>query len=158
MGGGLIRVLGIEPVTRGFGWSVVEGMERLVDWGIVTRREARERRLKWLLSQYRPTAVAVPTLPVTRRKSHAAAVLSLIDTSMESTGYAVQGVPRSLVLEEFSGCAATTRRSVAKALSNQFPSLGIVDETRPWWWKDETERLSVFWSLALAIASQRCRN
>ena len=37
------RIITIDPVTRGFGFAVLEGPEDLIDWGV---KEARNRDKK----------------------------------------------------------------------------------------------------------------
>jgi len=34
----VIRVLAIDPSTRGFGFAVLEGPSRLIDWGVKETR------------------------------------------------------------------------------------------------------------------------
>ena len=42
-----IRVLAIDPSTRGFGFAVLEGPERLIDWGVKeTKIDKNKRTLK----------------------------------------------------------------------------------------------------------------
>src|SRR5258707_1427486 len=58
-----ICVLAIDPSTRGFGFAVLEGPNRLIDWGVKeTRTDKRERALRWtveLIQRYRPSVIVV---------------------------------------------------------------------------------------------------
>jgi len=57
------RVLAIDPSTRGFGFAVLEGPDRLSDWGVKeTRTDKKVRALRWtaeLIDYYRPNVVVV---------------------------------------------------------------------------------------------------
>jgi RNase H-fold protein (predicted Holliday junction resolvase) len=56
-----IRVLAIDPSTRGFGFAVLEGPDRLIDWGVKeTKMDKNRRALKLiaqLIEQYEPSTV-----------------------------------------------------------------------------------------------------
>src|SRR5207237_8486309 len=58
-----IRVLAIDPSTRGFGFSVLEGPDRLIDWGVKeTKKNKSARTLKLiedLIDRYQPSAIVV---------------------------------------------------------------------------------------------------
>src|SRR5215467_2993393 len=58
-----IRVLAVDPSTRGFGFAVLEGPDRLIDWGVKeTKTDKQSRSLKLiahLIEQYQPTVVVV---------------------------------------------------------------------------------------------------
>src|SRR6266511_3573381 len=54
-----IRVLAVDPSTRGFGFAVLEGPSRLIDWGVKeTKTDKTRRSLKLiadLIEQYEPS-------------------------------------------------------------------------------------------------------
>jgi RNase H-fold protein (predicted Holliday junction resolvase) len=53
-----IRVLAIDPSTRGFGYAVIEGRESLIDWGVKETKTDKNRRslelIADLIEQYEP--------------------------------------------------------------------------------------------------------
>src|SRR5262245_1336760 len=57
------RVIAIDPSTRGFGFAVLEGPNRLIDWGVKeTKTDKKNRSLKLigdLIEQYQPSVVVV---------------------------------------------------------------------------------------------------
>src|SRR5882762_9400337 len=57
------RILAIDPSTRGFGFVVLEGPSRLIDWGVKeTKTDKNKRSLKLianLIEQYGPAAIVV---------------------------------------------------------------------------------------------------
>lgn len=40
-----IRVLAIDPSTRGFGFAVLEGPNRLIDWGVKETKVDKKRKI-----------------------------------------------------------------------------------------------------------------
>src|SRR6266481_1293411 len=58
-----IRVLAVDPSTRGFGFAVLEGPNRLIDWGVKetkTNKNARTLKLiEDLIDRYQPSAIVV---------------------------------------------------------------------------------------------------
>src|SRR5205823_11133206 len=58
-----IRLLAIDPSTRGFGFAVLEGPERLIDWGVKeTKKNKNPRTLKLiddLIDRYQPSVIVV---------------------------------------------------------------------------------------------------
>src|SRR5712672_348599 len=61
-----IRILGIAPSTRGFGFAVLEPQNTLVDWGVKTvkgeKNSATIARIEDLILQYQPDVITVPTV------------------------------------------------------------------------------------------------
>ena len=57
------RVLAIDPTYRGFGFAVLEGPRRLIDWGVKQMRRTKTARTilqsKALMEQYCPDVVVV---------------------------------------------------------------------------------------------------
>ena len=58
-----IRVLAIDPSTRGFGFAVLEGPNRLIDWGVKeTKTDKKRRTLKLIediIDRYQPRVIVV---------------------------------------------------------------------------------------------------
>jgi RNase H-fold protein (predicted Holliday junction resolvase) len=58
-----IRVLAIDPSTRGFGFAILEGPERLIDWGVKETTVDKNRRvlklINDLIDEYQPNAIIV---------------------------------------------------------------------------------------------------
>src|SRR5215472_11813525 len=58
-----IRVLAIDPSTRGFGFAILEGPNRLIDWGVKeTKTDKKNRSLKLitgLIELYQPSVIVV---------------------------------------------------------------------------------------------------
>src|SRR6266481_7687487 len=58
-----ICVLAIDPSTRGFGFAVLEGPDRLIDWGVKeTKANKNAKSLKLiedLIDRYQPSVIVV---------------------------------------------------------------------------------------------------
>jgi RNase H-fold protein (predicted Holliday junction resolvase) len=58
-----ICVLAVDPSTRGFGFAVLEGPNRFIDWGVKeTKTDKKRRSLKLiddLIERYQPSVVVV---------------------------------------------------------------------------------------------------
>ncbi len=57
------RVLAIDPTTKGFGFAVMEGPEKLIDWGVKGVRGSKNseclRLISGLIDQYQPDVIVV---------------------------------------------------------------------------------------------------
>src|SRR6266478_4453441 len=58
-----ICVLAIDPSTRGFGFAILEGSNRLIDWGVKeTKKNKNARTLKLiedLIDRYQPSVIVL---------------------------------------------------------------------------------------------------
>src|SRR5882672_2531225 len=79
------RVLAIDPISRGFGFAVFEGPERLIDWGVAhVRGEDRQakclKRVAGLVQRYEPGIVVVENWgkPGGRRRERARVLIQRI--------------------------------------------------------------------------------
>src|SRR5262249_55925015 len=57
------RVLAVDPSTRGFGFAVLEGHDRLIDWGVKETKTDKKRRtlvfINDLIDHYQPSVIVV---------------------------------------------------------------------------------------------------
>src|SRR3989442_1683627 len=58
-----IRVLAIDPTTKGFGFAIFEGPERLIDWGVAyvgrDKKAGALLRVTALIRRYDPDVVVI---------------------------------------------------------------------------------------------------
>src|SRR6059058_5802033 len=58
-----IRVLAIDPSTRGFGFAVLEGPNLLIDWGVKESKTDKNKRslrlISELIEQYEPSVLVL---------------------------------------------------------------------------------------------------
>src|SRR5439155_27108136 len=58
-----IRVLAIDPSTRGFGFAIIEGPNRLIDWGVketkVNKKIKALKLIDGLIDRYQPNLLVL---------------------------------------------------------------------------------------------------
>ncbi len=153
-----IRILAIDPYTKGFGFAVLEGPERLIDWGI--KEPARDKTVRCLeqvselIQQYEPNVVVVEEYWVKKSKrskwSH-----EFIDNVIELAfmkKVESHSFSRVQVKQAFAPFGAHTKYAVASVLVEYFPELAprLPPVRKPW--MSEDCRMSIFDAISLAWA------
>lgn len=101
------RAVSVVPITSGFCFAVLEGSERLLDWGI--RRvapagyELFSDRLESIISRSQPSLLIVENPFDSNRKTRA---LDRLDASMKlgrSSGLTLEMVSRDSLLQHLGG-------------------------------------------------------
>jgi Holliday junction resolvasome RuvABC endonuclease subunit len=160
-----LRLLSISPSTRGFGFAVLEGDERLVDWGV--RRVSSNKnaqslaKIKELIGQYQPDVIAVEDcLAKESRRSLRVRKLNKQILALAATcKLKTMPVPQSEVIRTFFPDGNGTKHSVAEAIANRFSDeLGfrLPPKRKPW--MSEDARMNIFDAVALALTSPLTRN
>jgi Holliday junction resolvasome RuvABC endonuclease subunit len=149
-----IRVMAIDPASRGFGFALLEGPERLVDWGFRNATSDKDARsigyLNALLALYKPDVLVLEAYDARRsrrsvRIQKLARAFGVLAKKHEMLCVGISGVA---VRAAFPSCP--TKYDIARALVTQFP------ETQPWCpprrkiWLSEDSRINIFDALALA--------
>jgi hypothetical protein len=155
---GYQRILSVDPSRTGFGFVILEGGQRLVDWGVArlwsTSDQEFVARLETLTDRYGPALLVVEDLSESRRRGRAARRIELVKTYAASRGIRVVAVTRRIVRSVFAE-AGTTKHEIAVALAVEFPELaGRVPPQRKLW-MSEDERMSLFDALSFAVAALR---
>lgn len=153
------RVLAIDPVSRGFGFVVLEDEPlQLVDWGVKTC--AREvggclLPLRRMLTRYQPTAIVLEDA----REARTPRALAL-EGFLASVGDALVDGPvplrvysRSMVREAFRPAGAFTKEEIARKLAVRFPELvpRVPPSRTIRIWASEDSRMSIFDALSFAM-------
>ena len=151
------RVLSIDPTSRGFGYAVLEGATRLIDWGTKDSGRADDsaalRDIGELLEHYCPDVVILEKTRETdsRRRHRARGLISAIGELAESRGIGNVSVSRRSVLHLFAGGRAINKRAIALAISNHFPELAPRVPPVRKAWMSEDARTSIFDAVAFAL-------
>lgn len=152
---GRARILSIDPISRGFAYVVLEGPERLIDWGVTyasgISKHSFLERLKELMNEYQPDLLVSQRYGTRhgRRNTRANAILHRLEAFADSTSIPLRTVSRAEVHSAFRGVA--NKYEIAKVLVRFFPEL----ETRlpryrkPWMCEDE--RMNVFDALSFVF-------
>jgi hypothetical protein len=150
-------ILAIYPTPRGFGFVVLEGRNRTIDWGTKEARGDKNsitlKKAGELMSWYRPHLLIIENTQATssrrvrriRNLHH-----ELIDLAITHK-IAVRQFARSEIKAAFASRAASTRYEIAQAISRELPDL------EPWLprpkkiWESEDRKLSIFDAASLAL-------
>jgi hypothetical protein len=150
-------ILAIYTTSRGFGFVVLEGRRRTIDWGTKEARGDKNRivlkKANELMSWYKPDLLiventeAIASRRVDRiRKLHR----QLIDLATTHK-ITVRQFGRSEIKAAFATRPASTRYEIAQAISRELPDL------EPWLprpkklWESENRNLSIFDAASLAL-------
>jgi len=150
-------ILAIYTTSRGFGFVVIEGRNRTIDWGTKEARGHKNRvalkKAGELMSWYRPHLLIVENTEATssRRIGRIRNLQRrLVDLAMAHK-IAVRQFARSEIKVAFARRVASTRYEIAQAISRELPDL------EPWLprpkklWESENRNLSIFDAASLAL-------
>lgn len=149
------RILAIDPSTKGFGFAVLEGNDRLVDWGVAGLWSKSDEefltRLEAMVDRYRPAIIAVEDTSSTRRGERAQRRIEAVVEYAELRDVHPILVSRSEVRSSLDLPTDATKHEAAARIAELFPELGTLlpPERKPW--QSEDERMNVFDAVALAI-------
>jgi hypothetical protein len=153
-----MRTLAIDPTTSGFGFVVLEGSERLVDWGL--GRLARpddslfEKRMEKLLDRTAPQVLVLEDMHDSRRGERAITWARLAEKTAAKRGIRVERISRTEVSEHFAS-SGKTRWEVGLAISRFFPELAPSLPTKRRIWESEDRRMSIFTAASFALTFLR---
>jgi Holliday junction resolvasome RuvABC endonuclease subunit len=153
-----MRVLAIDPSTRGFGFAILEGPNRLIDWGVKeTKTDKKRRSLKFvadLIERYQPRVIVVEdyTGKGSRRCHRIQGLIKDISKLASKKKVRVRSVSRTKVKQTFSGSGASNKHEIATAIAQRFPELAprLPRFRKPW--MSEDYRMSIFDAVAFGLA------
>jgi hypothetical protein len=149
------RILAIDPSTRGFGFVVVEGRMRLVDWGAarVWSDNGKEfvARIECLIQRYGPVTIVLEDRSGSG-STRARNKVRLLIEYLSQARVRLLSIPRPTVHAAFRD-TGPTKHQIAVQVAQVFPELEphLPPKRKPWMSQDE--RMSFFYAAALVIAS-----
>jgi len=152
-----MRVLGIDPCTRGFGFAVLEGGSRLIDWGVARLYSKNNEevlvRADNLIKRYSPSLIALEDVSGTNRGTRAARQIDALLGYARHLNVAAAVVTRQEVRQALGVRHAATKHEIATMIAKAFPELEatLPRVRRPW--ETEKETLKVFDAVAIAITA-----
>jgi len=154
-----IRVLAIDPSIRGFGFAVLEGPNRLIDWGVKeTKSEKNRTALKLindLIDEYQPNAIIVEDYSAkgSRRCRRVCDLINDISKLAAKRKIKVRSFSRAKVKQSFSESGASNKQDIAIAIAGRFPELAprLPRFRKPW--MSEDYRMSIFDAVALGLCT-----
>lgn len=150
-------ILALSPTTRGIGFSLFEGPQKPIDWGIKEARIRKNARclakVSELIAFYEPDAIVVEdhTDESSRRSRRVKQLIQSVLDLAEKKHIAVRVFSRSMVHAAFSQFGAHTKYDIAKAIATWLPEF---EERLPRYrkpWMTEDYRMGIFDAIALAL-------
>ena len=154
-----IRVLAIDPFTRGFGFVILEGPEHLVDWGMKeVRQNKAARSLKQLadLIEHSQPDVIVAEDCMDKHCRRSSRVRELIQEILELAAnkkVKTDSVSQHTVKVAFVKSGPRTKDEIASVIAKRFPELALRRPPVRQSWMSEAERMSIFDAAAFALKS-----
>jgi Holliday junction resolvasome RuvABC endonuclease subunit len=152
------RVLAIDPTTKGFGFVVLEGPERLIDWGVACvggdKNLRTLLRVTALIRRYSPEILVIEdhTSRMCRRRARVRELLRSIARLGPTHSIAIHRGTRRTVRAAFAGLGVATKYPIAVALASRFPDLAPLLPPKRKPWMSEDARMGIFDATALAVA------
>src|SRR5262249_9514985 len=158
-----IRVLAVDPSTRGFGFAILEGPDRLIDWGVKeTKVDKKRRSLRFiaeLIHRYQPNVLVVEdyTGKGSRRCRRVRKLIKEISRLAVQRKIKVRNFSRLKVKQAFSESGTPNKCEIAIAIAKHFPELAprLPRFRKPW--MSEDYRMSIFDAVGFALTVFRFR-
>jgi len=157
-----LRVLGIAVSTRGIGFALMEGENRLVDWGVKAAKRDKNARslsnLAKLLAYYNPEVLVLENTASagSRRCPRIQALTKRIVALAEGRRIKVKQFSRRQVTFRFFADGQGTKHELAEHLAGRFPEeLGFRLPPKRKAWMNEDGRMDIFDAVALAVHALR---
>ena len=155
--GEIRRVLAVEPISKGFGYAVLEGPESLVDWGV--KRSPRVsndwclRHVGDLLDQFHLDLVVIENAAAkrSRRSPRVRELLREIRRLARSRRVPTRTVSRRAVHRAFGSSERATKHRIATRIARRFPALVPKLPPPRKAWRSEDHRLAIFTAAALGL-------
>ncbi len=149
-----LRIIAVDPCLKGFGFAVLEGGTRLLDWGVArvwgTSEKEFVARVEDLLLRYRSKCLVLEDLDNVTRVSRRTRRVRVLEEYGKRSRLQLLRVSRASVQSVFQN-TGVTKREIALAISHLFPELGphLPPVRKPW--MSEDERMNVFDAVSLAL-------
>lgn len=152
-----LRTFAIQISCRGFGYVILEGAEKLVDWGVKQATQSGQRRtievVADLIAQYRPHHVLLEDIvnEAHRRSPRAVLLTKCIVEFGAVHGLNQKLVSAMMIKETFQRWGASTKEDRARVISERLPILApqLPPPRKPW--MSEDSRMSIFSAAAIAF-------
>ena len=153
------RVLAIYPYNKGFGFAVLEGPEKLVDYAAKEVSGDRDRsclkQIADLIARYRPDVIVVENCLAKdcRRLPRNRELIQKILRLAAESRITSRAVSSAQVRAAFAKSKAFTKYEIALEVAKRFPELAPRTPRRRKPWMAEDDRARIFNPVALALAS-----
>ena len=150
------RVLALDPMSRGFGFAVLEGPTNLVDWGIRNapndNTRALLRKISELTDLYHPDVIVIEDCRHvrSRRRQRVRSVVTQV-AKLATPDTEVQLIPAVLVQNVFGAGRAISKYRMATLVTEHFQEIAyrLPPERKPW--MPEDPRFAIFDAVAFGL-------
>jgi hypothetical protein len=155
---GVVRVIALDPSRRGFAFAVLEGSERLVEWGVAALSSNEDReylvRVSELFDRYPPDLLVLEGEKGSRRGLRARRRIRKAAALAGERKVSVLTPSRADVRRVFEA-SGTTKWEIAVAISRFFTELEprLPRKRKPW--MPEDERMGIFDAVSFALTALR---
>lgn len=151
-----IRVLAIDPITKGLGFAVLEEHRGLIDWGVRNAATVAESRRLFseLLDHYAADVLVLGDHLAwdARRPARVRRLMEALERIAAMQGLGVRRIPRRLQERAFAQVGARTKQAVAIALVRRYPELADALPPERRLWMCEDYKMAFFDAVALGTA------
>jgi Holliday junction resolvasome RuvABC endonuclease subunit len=153
-----IRVLAIDPASRGFGFAVLERPSTLVDWGVKGVRRNKHSgclaKVAELIDYYQPDVIALEdcSRKDCRRSQRIQRLIDGIIRLAVGRKIKARKVSRTQVRGAFSESNDATKHQLASVIARRFPELASRLPPRRRAWMSEDSRMQMFNAIALGLS------
>jgi Holliday junction resolvasome RuvABC endonuclease subunit len=152
------RLLSIDPTHRGFGYVVLEGPERLIDWGTRhvqgPKNKASVAAVGELIGRYRPQIMVLEDVAARdcRRSRRVRELVEALDRHGRERGLTVRKIAKARVKKMFSRLGIRNKGQMARFIAARFPELAryLPPERKPW--MSEDLKMAIFDAAAFGLA------
>lgn len=151
------RILAIDPTTKGFGFAVLEGPDKLVEWGTKevngSKNGACINEIEEIIRLYQPTVIVVENCDSkhSRRSERVRELIANIGKTASAWGLRVCRVSMLAVKKLFSAWSAANKYEIAKVIAQLFVELALRLPPKRAPWMSEDERYAIFDAIAFAL-------
>jgi Holliday junction resolvasome RuvABC endonuclease subunit len=148
------RVLAIDPDRRGFGFVLIEGTNRLIDWGVKasTRPSGALRSFAQLIARYEPDVIVLEDVrPETRRSRWTRRFLATVRLRARRRRLVVRSFTRKQVQRAFCETKAKNKHEIATVIADWFPILHLRLPPKRRTWMCEARSMAIFDAASLAL-------
>jgi len=151
------RVLAIDPTTKGFGFAVMEGPERLIDWGVKGVKGSKNAKslelISDLIDQYQPDVVVVEDYSGrgSRRCKRIQELITRVIKLGSEKKVRIRDFSPVSVRKAFSESDSFTKHQIATAIAQRLPELAPRLPPFRKCWMSEDYRMSIFDAVSFAL-------
>ena len=147
------RTVAIDPTGKGFAFSVLEGSERLIDWGLARVWSNSDHewlaRVAEVFDRSDPRLLVLEKTLDCRRSPRARRLLEKLRSQALDRHVAIVSTTRQHVLSAFGG--VTNKWDLAVEVAKWFPELTPRLPRKRQRWQNEDQRVRIFEATARAL-------